>query len=117
MLIFFTLSSLFLNACSLQEKNGYFFESESYTILPNVQKKADLINILGEPTVEIGNSFYYISLHKNRIAFLKPYITKSRVLVLRFNKDGLLTESQEFIKHGKLQYEKLPNIKLEPIKF
>ena len=103
--IFFLLTSLiFLYGCQRQEvikTHGVaYLDKREKLIIVNESNKNDTIDILGQPSskgMTNENIWIYIERTKTRGKILKlgrSYLKKNNVLILEFNKYGILTKKE-----------------------
>lgn len=117
-----TLSLLFVLAffsCSKTVQHGITLNSEDVSaIIPNITRKTDILTLLGTPSFEWQQKWYYISTTKRYKAFFTPQIEKHTAIVISFNGETV-QEKLEFskkdinptlVKIYNLQKEK-PNLK------
>ena len=109
--IFFLLVSLiFFTACQRNEvikTHGVaYLEKREKLIIVNKSNKNDAIDILGHPATKgmtDDNLWIYIERTKTRGKILKlgrSYLKKNNVLILEFNKYGILTKKEFFDKEN-----------------
>lgn len=114
--IFLIVSVFFsLNACKLQEpyKNHgiIFLENRANKLIVNSSNKNDVIKIIGNPhskSIDDENEWIYIEriLTKGEYHKLGQNILKtSNVLVLKFDKFGILQEKKLYNKNDKKKLE------------
>ena len=106
-IFFFTLVLVFTFNCSQNEvikTHGVaYLKKREKLIIVNVSNKNDSISILGQPSTKgmsNDNLWIYIERTRTRGKLLKlgrNYLKKNNVLVLEFNKYGIL-EKKEFFK-------------------
>ena len=100
-----------LIGCQLQEPNKnhgiVFLENRAKKLIINESNKNDIIDILGQPATKgmvNDNLWIYIERTITRGKLLKlgrNYLKKNNVLVLEFNKYGIL-EKKEFYKKDQM---------------
>ena len=109
--IFFLLTSLiFFSACQRQEvikTHGVaYLDKREKLIIVNKSNKNDAITVLGHPATKgmtDDNLWIYIERTKTRGKILKlgrSYLKKNNVLILEFNKYGILTKKEFFDKEN-----------------
>ena len=109
--IFFLLTSLiFLSGCQRQEvikTHGVaYLDKREKLIIVNKSNKNDAIAVLGHPATKgmtDDNLWIYIERTKTRGKLLKlgrNYLKKNNVLVLEFDKYGILTKKEFFDKEN-----------------
>ena len=109
--IFFLLTSLiFLSGCQRQEvikTHGVaYLDKREKLIIINKSNKNDAISVLGHPATKgmtDDNLWIYIERTKTRGKILKlgrSYLKKNNVLILEFNKYGILTKKEFFDKEN-----------------
>ena len=109
--IFFLLISLiFLSGCQRQEvikTHGVaYLDKREKLIIVNKSNKNDAITVLGHPATKgmtDDNLWIYIERTKTRGKILKlgrSYLKKNNVLILEFNKYGILTKKEFFDKEN-----------------
>ena len=109
--IFFLLTSLiFLSGCQRQEvikTHGVaYLDKREKLIIINKSNKNDAITVLGHPATKgmtDDNLWIYIERTKTRGKILKlgrSYLKKNNVLILEFNKYGILTKKEFFDKEN-----------------
>ena len=109
--IFFLLTSLiFLSGCQRQEvikTHGVaYLDKREKLIIINKSNKNDAISVLGHPATKgmtDDNLWIYIERTKTRGKVLKlgrSYLKKNNVLILEFNKYGILTKKEFFDKEN-----------------
>ena len=109
--IFFLLTSLiFLSGCQRQEvikTHGVaYLDKREKLIIVNKSNKNDAITVLGHPATKgmtDDNLWIYIERTKTRGKILKlgrSYLKKNNVLILEFNKYGILTKKEFFNKEN-----------------
>ena len=94
---FVVFMTMLLVSCTIKKQDhGYDFDNE---VLKNFKVKTstkhDVQKIMGSPSavsVIDKNVWYYISLKTKSIAILKPKINNYKVLELKFDKQGKLSE-------------------------
>ena len=88
-LLFFII--VFLNACSIQQENGYYFMDKNKIDNFDVYNfnKQDVIDNIGLPSIELDNNVWlYYSYTTKNPNFLKPKIDKETILIIYFNSDN-----------------------------
>ena len=109
--IFFLLTGLILfSACQRQEvikTHGVaYLDKREKLIIVNKSNKNDAITVLGHPATKgmtDDNLWIYIERTKTRGKILKlgrSYLKKNNVLILEFNKYGILTKKEFFDKEN-----------------
>ena len=109
--IFFLLTSLiFISGCQRQEvikTHGVaYLDKREKLIIVNKSNKNDAITVLGHPATKgmtDDNLWIYIERTKTRGKILKlgrNYLKKNNVLILEFNKYGILTKKEFFDKEN-----------------
>ena len=109
--IFFLLTSLiFISGCQRQEvikTHGVaYLDKREKLIIVNKSNKNDAITVLGHPATKgmtDDNLWIYIERTKTRGKILKlgrSYLKKNNVLILEFNKYGILTKKEFFDKEN-----------------
>ena len=109
--IFFLLTSLiFLSGCQRQEvikTHGVaYLDKREKLIVVNKSNKNDAIKILGHPATKgmtDDNLWIYIERTKTRGKLLKlgrSYLKKNNVLILEFNKYGILNKKEFYDKEN-----------------
>ena len=109
--IFFLLTSLiFFSGCQRQEvikTHGVaYLDKREKLIIVNKSNKNDAITVLGHPATKgmtDDNLWIYIERTKTRGKILKlgrSYLKKNNVLILEFNKYGILTKKEFFDKEN-----------------
>ena len=109
--IFFLLTSLiFFSGCQRQEvikTHGVaYLDKREKLIIVNKSNKNDAITVLGHPATKgmtDDNLWIYIERTKTRGKILKlgrNYLKKNNVLILEFNKYGILTKKEFFDKEN-----------------
>ena len=109
--IFFLLTGLiFFSACQRQEvikTHGVaYLDKREKLIIVNKSNKNDAITVLGHPATKgmtDDNLWIYIERTKTRGKILKlgrSYLKKNNVLILEFNKYGILTKKEFFDKEN-----------------
>ena len=109
--IFFLLTSLiFFSGCQRQEvikTHGVaYLDKREKLIIINKSNKNDAITVLGHPATKgmtDDNLWIYIERTKTRGKILKlgrSYLKKNNVLILEFNKYGILTKKEFFDKEN-----------------
>jgi len=73
---------------------------------PGVSQRDDVTRILGTPSATATfdkETWYYIGEKTEAIAFFKPEVLEHKVLIVRFNKDGVLEDLRQVdaTKQGK----------------
>jgi outer membrane protein assembly factor BamE (lipoprotein component of BamABCDE complex) len=68
-------------------------------IKPGLHTRREIVNMLGSPstraTFEKQDVWYYIGEKTETLAFFKPSITERRILVIRFDKAGMVTKVEK----------------------
>ena len=100
--------SFFITACQQNEvirTHGIaYLEKREKLIIINISNKNDTINVLGQPSTKgmtDENLWIYIERSKSRGKLLKlgkDYVKKNNVLVLEFDKYGILTRKEFYNK-------------------
>jgi len=90
------LSALALGACELpvQVHGSLPNDEELARIEPGKQGRADIVNLLGPPSVRSSfqdRTWYYVGQKQTQFAFFAPNIRERNVLVLRFDDRDRLT--------------------------
>ena len=109
--VFFLLTSLiFFSGCQRQEvikTHGVaYLDKREKLIIVNKSNKNDAITVLGHPATKgmtDDNLWIYIERTKTRGKILKlgrSYLKKNNVLILEFNKYGILTKKEFFDKEN-----------------
>ena len=109
--IFFLLTSLiFFSGCQRHEvikTHGVaYLDKREKLIIVNKSNKNDAITVLGHPATKgmtDDNLWIYIERTKTRGKILKlgrSYLKKNNVLILEFNKYGILTKKEFFDKEN-----------------
>ena len=98
----------FVTACKQKEivkTHGIaYLEKREKLIIVNVSNKNDTINLLGQPStkgMQDDNLWIYIETTHARGKLLKPgqdYLKKNNVLVLEFNKYGIISKKDFYDK-------------------
>ena len=112
--IFFLLTSLiFFSACQRNEvikTHGIaYLEKREKLIIVNKSNKNDTVNVLGHPATKgmtDDNLWIYIERTKTRGKLLKlgrSYLKKNNVLILEFNKYGVLNKKEFYNKENMKQ--------------
>ena len=68
-------------------------------IKPGVQSRQDIIDLLGSPsTVSTfeDNKWYYIGQKTQQVAFMKPEVLDRQVLVITFDKSGIVEGTKTY---------------------
>jgi len=69
------------------------------SIEPGVQTREQVAKLLGTPssvTTFGDDTWYYISRRTSRIAFLEPEVLEQRVVVINFDKDGVVRGVRQY---------------------
>ena len=106
--IFFTILLVLISSCKAQhvtKTHGISYLEEREKILKiNKSNKNDIVKNLGQPSTKgmtDNNIWIYIETNKSRGKLLKlgkSYTKKNNVLVLEFNKFGLLAKKELYTK-------------------
>jgi outer membrane protein assembly factor BamE (lipoprotein component of BamABCDE complex) len=91
------LSVLALEACSARiDQRGKMPEPDKLAqIKPGLHSKEDVLRLIGSPTntgVFDDNSWFYIHKTTETVSFLEPKILDEEVIIIRFDKSGLVKE-------------------------
>lgn len=68
-------------------------------IEPGKHNRAEVSRMLGTPSSKAAfdeNTWYYISERAERVAFFDPKIVEQKVLMVKFDSDGVVTEVRKF---------------------
>ena len=108
LLLFLTLSIFCLTACQRQEvikTHGIsYLEKREKLVSIKLSNKNDVVKILGHPSstgMTNNNTWIYIERTRTRGKFLKlgrNYLKKNNVLVLEFDKYGIVSKKEFFDK-------------------
>ena len=109
--IFFLLvSSIFFIGCQrnpvLKTHGVAYLEKREKLIVVNKSNKNDTVNVLGQPATKgmtDDNMWIYIERTKTRGKLLKlgrSYLKKNNVLILEFNKYGILSKKEFYDKES-----------------
>jgi outer membrane protein assembly factor BamE (lipoprotein component of BamABCDE complex) len=95
-LSFAGLAALALGACDLpvQVHGNLPDDTELSRIEPGKQGRADVVNLLGPPSVRSSfqdSTWYYVGQKQTQFAFFEPDIKERNVLVLTFDEQDRLT--------------------------
>ena len=125
-LLIFILSLFVIYGCNAnQVKRSHgisFLEKREKVIIINQSNKNDTRNILGEPAttgMTNNNLWIYIERTKNRGKLLKlgrSYLVKNNVLVLEFDKYGILINKEFYDKDKMKKIEFAENVTENEIK-
>lgn len=96
-----TLGALVLTACNpTLRTHGYrYTEGELPEILVGEDTEATLLATLGSPSVRgtfETNTWYYITDTREYLAYLRPNTLARRVIEVRFDDEGVVTEVNEY---------------------
>jgi outer membrane protein assembly factor BamE (lipoprotein component of BamABCDE complex) len=91
------LLALGLGACtaSVDPRGNLPTPSQVEQIKPGVTDKATVTRILGTPSSVAafdGDTWYYISQKTREVAFFKPELVDQEVLIIDFDKDGVVRD-------------------------
>ncbi len=94
----------FLAGCHqpVDQRGNLPTEAQLKEIKPGVSDKATVTRLLGSPSSVAafdGDTWYYISQKTKEIAFFKPELIDQEVLVIAFDKEGVVRE----IRHRGLE--------------
>jgi outer membrane protein assembly factor BamE (lipoprotein component of BamABCDE complex) len=97
LLIGASLLSLTISACnvSVDPRGNSPTKTQVDQIKPGVSDKATVTRILGSPSSVAafdGDTWYYISQKTREVAFFKPELVDQEVLVIDFDKDGVVRD-------------------------
>ncbi len=101
-LIGILLSIFLFSSFSLYKKytSGVFLSESEISILNKSKNKLNLDQIVdkvGFPNItEEENVFYYVGILYNKLGFLKPKISKSDIIELKFDKNQILTDVKRY---------------------
>ena len=92
-------AALLLGACELpvQVHGNLPDDAELARIEPGKQGRADIVNLLGPPSVRSSfkdSTWYYVGQKQTQFAFFAPNIKERNVLVLKFDEQDRLTAKQ-----------------------
>ena len=109
-ILFLLTSLIFFSGCQRQEvikTHGVaYLDKREKLIIINKSNKNDAISVLGHPATKgmtDDNLWIYIERTKTRGKILKlgrSYLKKNNVLILEFNKYGILTKKEFFDKEN-----------------
>ena len=90
-----------LSACgnTVQLRGNTPDAQEIAEIKPGVHSRQDIIDLLGSPsTVSTfeDNKWYYIGQKTQQIAFMKPEVLDRQVLVITFDKSGIVEDTKTY---------------------
>ena len=94
----------FLAGChpAIDQRGNLPTEAQLKEVKPGLSDKATVTRLLGSPSSVAafdGDTWYYISQKTQEIAFFKPELVDQEVLVIAFDKEGVVRE----IRHRGLE--------------
>lgn len=105
--LFFAASLITVSACSPKVENRGYVSQEDWkdSIKVGQSSKQDVLEKLGSPSAQssFGSEiWYYISSHKESIAFLKPEIVSQDSIKITFDNSGIISDIKNYdVKDGK----------------
>lgn len=82
----------FLSSCVATVEHGVIIKERDISVItPNVTRREDVRNILGEPSFEWKAKWYFVSTKKSYRAFLNPKVEKHTVYAVAFVDDVVIS--------------------------
>lgn len=90
------LAALYLGACASKVETRGFVSDDNLTdfVVPGTTTKEELANRFGSPSSQSSfgtDTWYYISMRKETVAFFEPEVSEQHVVIIEFDETGIVT--------------------------